>query len=165
MTEIEVTSPPTGEVELIDIGGSLTGGTLVDVNQGSVELLEVDAGAVQIELIATGAVTEVVGPTEVEIPEVAQPVVTLGQQGPPGPPGPPGEGGGPGGEPGTSFYYVHTQMTPSADWHIVHNLGGRPAVTIADSAGAVVIGDVRYLGDNELIVTFSNPFGGFAYLS
>lgn len=168
MTEVEIVSPEGGDVTLVEVGGNLTGDAAVDVTQSVVELIEVDAGAVEIELLATGEVTDVAGPAEIEVPEPAQPVVTLGQQGPPGPPGPPGpagEGGGPGGEPATAFYHVHTQMAPAAEWHIVHNLGGRPAVTVADSAGAVVIGDVRYLGDDELVVTFTHPFGGFAYLS
>ncbi len=61
--------------------------------------------------------------------------------------------------------YVHTQSSPSATWSISHNLGRRPSVTVVDSAGTVVIGEVTYLSDNTLRVEFSAGFSGQAYLN
>lgn len=61
--------------------------------------------------------------------------------------------------------YEHTQSTSSATWTITHNLGYRPTVSVVDSGGNLVIGDVNYASANALTISFSAPFGGFAYLS
>ena len=61
--------------------------------------------------------------------------------------------------------YSHTQSVSSATWTITHNLGFRPAVSVVDSGGNHVIGDVNYVSVNVLTVSFSAPFGGSAYLS
>lgn len=64
-----------------------------------------------------------------------------------------------------SGVYTHTQSSPSTTWTITHNLGYHPSVTVVDSADSAVIGDVTYVSENQLIVTFSVAFGGKAYLS
>ena len=61
--------------------------------------------------------------------------------------------------------YSHTQSVSSATWTITHNLGYRPAVSVVDSGGNHVIGDVNYISTNSLTISFSSPFGGSAYLS
>lgn len=61
--------------------------------------------------------------------------------------------------------YVHTQSTPSATWTINHNLGRNPSVTVVDSSEKVVFGDITYVTDNQLTVSFSAAFGGKAYLN
>ena len=61
--------------------------------------------------------------------------------------------------------YTHNQSTASATWTITHNLNFRPAVSVVDSGGNHVIGDVNYVSVNVLTVSFSAPFGGSAYLS
>lgn len=61
--------------------------------------------------------------------------------------------------------YSHTQSVSSATWTITHNLGFRPAVSVVDSGGNHVIGDVNYISVNALTISFSAPFGGSAYLS
>ena len=61
--------------------------------------------------------------------------------------------------------YTHTQSTPSTTWTITHNLGYHPSVTVVDSADSAVVGDVTYVSENQLIVSFSVAFGGKAYLS
>jgi hypothetical protein len=61
--------------------------------------------------------------------------------------------------------YAHTQSVSSATWTITHNLGYRPAVSVVDSGGNYVVGDVNYVSVNALTISFSAPFGGFAYLS
>lgn len=44
-----------------------------------------------------------------------------------------------------------------------HNLGRYPAVTVTDSAGDGIEGDVAYTGINDLTITFSAPFSGTVY--
>jgi len=61
--------------------------------------------------------------------------------------------------------YVHTQAVPAATWNVAHNLGYFPNVSIVDSANTQVIGDVEYVNENSLILTFSGGFSGKAYLS
>lgn len=61
--------------------------------------------------------------------------------------------------------YVHTQSVPSDTWTINHTLPYKPNVTIVDSAGSVVHGNVDYVGDSQVVVTFSGGFSGKAYLS
>ena len=61
--------------------------------------------------------------------------------------------------------YTHTQSVSSATWTITHNLGYRPAVSVVDSGGNHVVGDVNYVSVNVLTISFSAPFGGSAYLS
>lgn len=61
--------------------------------------------------------------------------------------------------------YAHTQSVSSATWTITHNLGYRPAVSVVDSGGNHVVGDVNYVSVNVLTISFSAPFGGSAYLS
>lgn len=61
--------------------------------------------------------------------------------------------------------YAHDQSVASAAWAITHNLGKYPSVTVTDSAGDEVEGEVRYNGINNVTVTFSAPFSGKAYLN
>jgi len=48
---------------------------------------------------------------------------------------------------------------------ITHQLGGRPQVTIVDSADTVVVGEVTYNSNSEVEVNFTSAFSGFAYLT
>jgi hypothetical protein len=61
--------------------------------------------------------------------------------------------------------YLHVQNTPASIWSIVHNLGKRPSVSVMDSAGTLVIGQVIYIDDSALEIHFSAPFGGVASLN
>ena len=62
--------------------------------------------------------------------------------------------------------YVHHQNIPEAVWNITHDLCGKyPAVTVVDSAGSVVVGDVKYGDMYKVTVTFSSAFSGIAYLN
>ena len=61
--------------------------------------------------------------------------------------------------------YVHTQSTPAASWTVSHNLGKRPAVVVVDSAEDVVYGDIQYIDDNTITLTFSGAFSGKAYFN
>ena len=61
--------------------------------------------------------------------------------------------------------YIHTQNPASDLWTIHHNLNNYPAVEVIDSAGNVVIGDVRYEDRNTVVITFKAAFSGKAYLN
>ena len=61
--------------------------------------------------------------------------------------------------------YIHTQGVASAAWTINHNLHFYPNVTVQDSAGNIVEGEIAYTNSDSLIVTFSTAFSGEAYLS
>lgn len=68
--------------------------------------------------------------------------------------------------PTSSITHVHTQATASASWTITHNLGYYPGgVSIVDSAGSKVYGDVTFISENQLVINFSSAFGGKAYIS
>jgi len=61
--------------------------------------------------------------------------------------------------------YRHEQLQPSEVWVINHNLNCYPSVTVVDSAGTVVIGDVTYNSENQITITFRGAFAGYAYLN
>lgn len=61
--------------------------------------------------------------------------------------------------------YKHTQIQASKIWNIKHNLKKIPSVTIVDSGGNEVIGDVKHLSENELTIFFSYEFSGSAILN
>ena len=61
--------------------------------------------------------------------------------------------------------YHHTQSIASATWVIPHFLGWYPNVTVQDSSGSIVEGEIAYTNTNSLTVTFTGAFSGSAYLS
>lgn len=61
--------------------------------------------------------------------------------------------------------FIFTQGLPNNRWDIQHNLKKYPSVTIVDSAGTEVIGDVQYLNENNITILFSSSFSGKAYLN
>ena len=72
---------------------------------------------------------------------------------------------GPQGPPGIGSTFIFEQTTASAEWTVRHHLGRFPSVTVVDSAGSVVIGDVDYIDENTLVLSFVAPFSGSAYLN
>lgn len=61
--------------------------------------------------------------------------------------------------------YVHNQTEASDEWVIVHNLNKYPAVSIIDSAGDEVEGNVHYDTLNQVTITFIGSFKGTAILN
>ena len=59
--------------------------------------------------------------------------------------------------------FVHTQDPASDSWEVAHKLNKRPAVTVVDSAGSLVFGDVIYVDDNNLLIKFNGSFKGSCY--
>jgi hypothetical protein len=104
-------------------------------------------------------------PAPAQTLEVSMPaleVLEVAAQGPAGPPGPPGAQGAPG---LAGANYVHTQSLPTASWTIAHGLGRFPSVTVVDSAGTTVYGEVEYLSPDSVALHFSAGFAGQAFLN
>ena len=63
----------------------------------------------------------------------------------------------------SSFSFIQASAVPQ--WNIVHNLGRNPAVTVIESGGGQVFGDVVYNTLNDLTINFSPAMAGAAYLN
>ena len=61
--------------------------------------------------------------------------------------------------------FVFTQSVAAAKWEIQHNLDKYPSVSIVDSAGTEVVGDVQYIDKNNIVILFTAPFSGKAYMN
>jgi len=61
--------------------------------------------------------------------------------------------------------YTFYQLAPTAEWRIQHPLNKRPSVSIQDSAGNLVVGEVRYVSNDLVVVAFRSPFSGRADLN
>lgn len=75
-------------------------------------------------------------------------VVTVGVQGPAGPAGTSGD-----------LHYSQDFLVTDAVT-VQHNLGKYPSVTVINSAGDEVEGDVEYIDENSLTLAFSGAFSG-----
>lgn len=65
----------------------------------------------------------------------------------------------------SEIQYIHNQETPQATWVVTHNMGRIPSVTIVDSAGTEVEGDVTHNTINQTTLSFTSPFAGKAYMN
>ena len=61
--------------------------------------------------------------------------------------------------------YTFNQISPKEVWKIPHGLGKYPSVTVVDSGGNKVVGDVKYIDINNLEISFVGGFSGIAYLN
>ena len=66
--------------------------------------------------------------------------------------------------PGSISEFVFEQSTPSDTWNIVHGLNYHPNVVIVDIDGNLVNGNIKYLSNTTIQITFVLPFAGTAYL-
>lgn len=62
-------------------------------------------------------------------------------------------------------HYTHNQSVASSTWNVNHNLGKYPSVTVTLSTGQVGYGDVTYIDENNLTITFSGANSGKAYMN
>lgn len=91
---------------------------------------------------------------------------STGPQGPVGPTGPRGEKGEQGERgSGGDLHFKFTQGSAASVWVIKHNLEKFPIPLVQDSANDEVEGDYEYPNNNEIVLTFSAPFSGVAYLN
>ncbi len=70
----------------------------------------------------------------------------------------------------TNATFTHDQGSAAHTWVITHNLNKHPSVTVIDSAGTVVIGNMEYNSSNQITLTFYSKavlveFAGKAYLN
>ena len=65
----------------------------------------------------------------------------------------------------TEQSYTFEQANAAAVWTIDHNLGRFPHVAVVNPTGNVVYGDIVYSNENQIVVTFTAPFAGKAYLN
>lgn len=70
-----------------------------------------------------------------------------------------------GGGGGSSISEVFEFTTAATTWTIEHNLGLYPSITTVDDNGEVIIGEVIYVSDNTIRVTFSEAVSGNAYIN
>lgn len=124
-------------------------------SSNEISLIEVDSDNILIESVPIIELLQVetidnilVESTEIQILETAE-------QGPRGPLGPVG----------IDLTFTFVQNSPSSVWNINHNMGKHPSVTIVDSGGSQVIGDLVYVDSNNLTLSFSAAFSGKAYLN
>lgn len=61
--------------------------------------------------------------------------------------------------------YEHRQDLASEVWEISHPLGKYPSVTVVDTAGNKVYGEVLYVSKSQVTVRFSSAFSGSAILN
>lgn len=160
-TVIETVEVSTTSVKIVE---SITADTVID------SVIETESVEVTItEVVDTESVT-------VEIIEIALqgPRGVQGEQGPPGPSGLAGTDhneldnrDGTDCHPASAISgltYIHDQLIPAATWIITHNLNRQASVTVRDSSGSVVNGDIQHDSSNQLTLSFSAAFAGVAYL-
>lgn len=61
--------------------------------------------------------------------------------------------------------YKYSSDIPRLVWVINHKLNKKPTVIITDTAGTLYEGAIFYNDDNNLTITFSAPFNGYADLN
>jgi hypothetical protein len=61
--------------------------------------------------------------------------------------------------------FIFSQVVPSSQWTINHNLNKFPSVSVVDSNNSTVQGLVTYISNSELTINFSAGFSGKAYLN
>lgn len=108
-----------------------------------------------VQVVEEDTNVAVSGTPTVEVVTATKPdvqIVSVGQVGPAGPAG-------------GDIFYTYTQGSASSVWTITHNLGKMPSVTVVDSSGNEVEGDIKYNSSNQVTVTFSAGFAGKAYLN
>lgn len=62
-------------------------------------------------------------------------------------------------------HYTHVQGASSATWTVNHNLSKYPSVTVVDSGGTEVEGEVNHINTNSLTISFTAAFSGTAYIN
>lgn len=61
--------------------------------------------------------------------------------------------------------HTHTQDAAATVWVVNHDMGKNPSVSVVDTAGQEMMGEVRYGDLNNLTITFSHLVSGKAYLN
>ena len=62
-------------------------------------------------------------------------------------------------------HFTYTQSLPAAVWSISHNLDKMVSVSVQDTSGNTVHGEIAYTSTDTITITFINAFAGVAYLN
>jgi hypothetical protein len=62
-------------------------------------------------------------------------------------------------------HYTHNQSVAAVTWTVAHNLDKFPSVTVALSTGQQGFGDVTFIDENNLTITFAGAESGKAYMN
>jgi len=62
-------------------------------------------------------------------------------------------------------HYEYSQLSASSTWNITHNLNKKPSVMVVDDGENVIVGDINYINQNEITITFTGSVSGKAYLN
>lgn len=140
----------------------------VDFSIGSIDVeLEYTENPIDLEVALANSEIEIpeidieflIDPIEIVMEYAEAPITLEVGLAMPGPPGPPGD----------VVYvvetYTHNQIVASATWVIDHPLKKFPSVTIIDSSGDVVEGDINYVSSDRVVASFIGAFGGIAHLN
>lgn len=100
----------------------------------------------------------------VSIPEEQGVAGPKGDRGDPGPKGDKGDPAVPIVGTGDLNFRFDTAL-PLAIWVVDHNLGKYPAITVIDSSGSHVEGDISYDSLNRVTLSFGGAFSGSAFLN
>lgn len=66
---------------------------------------------------------------------------------------------------GEKSSFIYNQTVAEEVWTVNHNMGKRPSVTTVDTTDRIVVGEVNYLDNETLVITFKYPFKGKVYLN
>lgn len=123
---------------------------------GVFDLSAGDVVTLQYVMSLEGGGAQVFGGGSIEGEEWSNLSITFFRLSPgaPGPQGPPGPAGG--------SAYTHVQGSPSATWTVTHGLGRYASVTIIDSTGAEVEGEIQHDSVDACTLRFSSAFSGRA---
>lgn len=61
--------------------------------------------------------------------------------------------------------FEFTQATAANVWNIKHDMNKYPSVSIVDSGGNIIYGDIEYIDSNNVKCIFTSAFSGKAYLN
>ena len=56
----------------------------------------------------------------------------------------------------TDKNFVHNQIGLSSTWSVTHNLNKFPSVTVVDSGGTIITGEVTHVNLNEVTISFTS---------
>jgi hypothetical protein len=61
--------------------------------------------------------------------------------------------------------FVFTQVAPSTNWSIQHDMDKFPSVSVVNNNNVLMYGNITYVDKNNLTINFSAGFSGKAYLN
>ena len=61
--------------------------------------------------------------------------------------------------------FIFTQAVAATVWNINHSLCKFPSVTVVDTGDTVVFGQIEYIDNENIRITFNTAFSGKAYLN